>query len=359
MTDVYFDCRYIRVDHHDGISRFTAGIFSALYESMPLVAIYSDPRQLEALPAGIKSVQLPAATHWSEPFAALRLNRLGAKVVYSPMQTIGTLGRKFKLVLTLHDLIYYSHPTPPPRLPLAVRIMWRLFHLWYWPQRMLLNSADIVVTVSETTKQLMLKHHLTRKPIEVVYNAAPEISGNHQRVSAVPPHGTKKLIYMGSFMGYKNVETLVSAMNQLQSYELHLLSRITSSRKAQLESLLQKTAGKVIFHNGVTDEKYHELLDGAAALVTASKDEGFGIPLIEAMAQGVPVVASDIAIFHEIGGEAALYFDADSPSEFAAKVIALASDAVWLEHSKKGIVQASKFSWKASADKLEQILRKL
>jgi len=75
--------------------------------------------------------------------------------------------------------------------------------------------------------------------------------------------------------------------------------------------------GKVIFHNGVSETAYHQQLDRAVALVTGSQDEGFGIPLVEAMSRGIPVVVSDIEIFREIGGTAALYFDQNSAPDFA------------------------------------------
>ena len=70
--------------------------------------------------------------------------------------TIGTLGKKFKLVLTIHDMIYFTHRTPPQWLPWHIRLGWRLFHLTYWPMRWQLNKADIVATVSATARQALL-----------------------------------------------------------------------------------------------------------------------------------------------------------------------------------------------------------
>ena len=64
---------------------------------------------------------------------------------------------------------------------------------------------------------------------------------------------------------------------------------------------------RLVFHDGVDDAAYARLLDEATALVSASRDEGFGIPVVEAMQRGVPVVLTDIPIFREVGGDAALY----------------------------------------------------
>jgi glycosyltransferase involved in cell wall biosynthesis len=353
MTEsIYFDARYIRIGHHDGISRFSVGLCTALAKMADVTAIISDERQLEKLPAGIKHVKLNDPTKpIAELFISLKLNNLGAKKVFSPMQTMGSWFRKYKLVLTLHDLIYYAHPTPPPSFSWPIQFGWRLFHLSYIPQRFMLNGADSVVTVSETTKRLMVKHRLTKRPIDVVYNAGSgEIAAEHGSVN-------RSLIYMGSFMDYKNVECLIASMHFLPDFQLHLLSRISDQRRAELEQLAGQSSERVIFHNGVTDEEYHEVLSSAFALVSASKDEGFGIPIIEAMEQGTPTVISDIEIFREIGGSAARYFDPTDPQSLATQIQNL-KDA-WPEVSMASRSQARKFNWEASAAALLKVLQKL
>lgn len=353
MTEtLFFDARYIRVGHHDGISRFSASLCAALATKSDVTAIIFDDRQLEKLPAGIKHVKLNDPTNpLAEVFIGLKLNRLGAKRVFSPMQTMGSWFRKYKLVLTLHDLIYYAHPTPPPSFSWPIRLGWRLFHLTYIPQRIMLNGADSVVTVSETTKRLMLRNRLTKRTIDVVYNAGSgDIAVEHGSTN-------RNLIYMGSFMDYKNVECLIAAMEHLQDFQLHLLSRISDQRRTELTQLADKYAERVTFHNGVTDEQYHALLSSAFALVSASRDEGFGIPVIEAMERGTPAVISDIEIFREIGGTAARYFNADNPASLVNEVRLLEAD--WSAVSKESRLQARKFNWEASADALLEVMQRL
>lgn len=353
MSGLFFDARYIRVDHHDGISRFSAGLLAALNNKTDVTAVISDLRQLERLPQGIKFVKISDPTSPLEPFAALKLNKLGAKVVFSPMQTMGSFGRRFKLVLTVHDLIYYRHPTPPPSFNLFVKILWRLYHLSYWPQRFLLNRADAVVTVSATTKALIEKHSLTKKPVQVVYNAADELAATIPKQAA-----SKTLVYMGSFMDYKNVEVLIRGMSFLPEYELHLLSRVSPERKRELEALVSPTP-RLVFHNGVSDAEYAQILSQATALVSGSRDEGFGIPVIEAMSLGVPAVISNIDIFREIGADAAIYFDQESPESFARAITALDDSKYWTVTSKRSRVQAAKFNWNDSADALLKIIKSL
>lgn len=355
MEGFFFDARYVRVGQHDGISRFSAGLFEALNKITDVTAIISDLRQLDKLPAKTKFVKIGDPTSPLEPFAALKLNRLGAKIVFSPMQTIGSFGRKFKLVLTVHDLIYYRHPAPPPGFNALVRALWRLYHLSYLPQRFLLNRADAIVTVSETTKSLIAENHLTRKPVSVVYNAAGEVE---EMNSAPAKPKINTLIYMGSFMDYKNTETLIKAMAWLPDFQLNLLSRISDARREELMSLVPGGA-KVEFLNGVSEEEYQQQLLQATALVSASRDEGFGIPLVEAMSLGVPVVVSDIPIFREIGGEAASYFNAESPEALAEAITTISDQKIWLQKSEMGLSQARKFDWNKSASELLNLVKSL
>lgn len=357
---IFFDCRYIRVDHHDGISRFSSELFSAFSDISPVTALISDKAQLKWLPEGTEFVIGGNPTDgFAEIFTALRLNKAGATHVFSPMQTMGSFGRKFKLVLTLHDLIYYSHPTPPPALPLTVRFAWRIYHLSFWPARVLLNRADAVATVSETSKELIEKNRLTRKPVHVVYNAvskAREIS-TYSNWETASSH--KQLIYMGSFMEYKNVEALVLGMRELPEFELVLLSKISQARKLELLRIAGEAGSRIVFRDGVSEETYATYLSQAFALVSASRDEGFGIPLVEAMGYGLPVVVSDIPIFREVAGAAGVYFDPSEPVDFVDAIRKLDSRDTWNSFSQQGISRSKFFDWDESARKLLQVLTEL
>ncbi|MEO7905145.1 MAG: glycosyltransferase [Candidatus Saccharimonadales bacterium] len=242
---IIFDARYIRTDLHDGISRYSTELARAVASTMPVTFLVASKKQLHFLPKDAPYILFHSPTSWREPFSALLLNKHKPDVVFSPMQTIGSFGRRFKLILTLHDLIYYRHRTPPRNLPLLVRLGWRLFHLWYWPQRLALNGADIVATVSDTSKQDILKHKLTKRPVIVVPNAPQQLTG---LLSKTTKRGAPtNLIYIGSFMRYKNVETLVRGMEFLPGYTLHLLSRIQPLRKKELLRIAPKDAN-IIFH---------------------------------------------------------------------------------------------------------------
>jgi glycosyltransferase involved in cell wall biosynthesis len=350
------DCRYVRLGTHDGISRFTVSLLAALQPLLgaedELIALIHDERQRAMLPPGLGVHRISAPTSIRELRIAAQVNRIQPDVVFSPMQTMGSWSRKYPLVLTLHDLIYYVNRTPPRNLPAAVRVLWRLYHLAWWPQRVLLNRADAVVTVSETTRALIERHRLTRRRVVVVPNAAV-----HPAPAARTQPDHLDLVYMGSFMPYKNVETLCRALHELPGARLHLLSRIRVQDRDRFESLAP--AGSLVIHDGVSDEEYASLLDGATALLHASRDEGFGIPLVEAMGRGTPVVVADTAIFREIGGEAALYASAENPTEFAARVRELLQPGQWQARSRAGLAQAARFDWNSSAQTLLELITEL
>lgn len=355
MRQIAFDGRFIKPQHPDGISRFSLGLIFELAKITKLKVIVCDQSVADKLPAEVEVIWATAPTSPKEILTALKLNSKGIDILFSPMQTTSGFGRRFKLVLTLHDLIYYRHRTPPLEFSPLVRLTWWLYHLSFAPQRLVLNGADAVVTVSETTKKQMLEKRLTKRPISVIYNASDEPPSLPKRDNSQ----SRTLVYMGSFIGYKNVEALIIAMGLLPQHTLVCLSRITDERRAELEQLANTVGAKVQFENGVSETEYHNWLLTAQALVTASLDEGFGIPVIEAMERGTPAVVSNLEIFKEIGSDAALFFDPADPKSLAAQVEKLGDSGVWQEVSEKSIRQASLFSWRSSAAKLLELLNRV
>ncbi|WP_349828891.1 glycosyltransferase family 4 protein [Brevibacterium litoralis] len=360
---LFFDARFTRTTHHDGISRYGAELLRALLArtaahgpdpDVEVTAIVHDPAQLDMLPA-VDHVYANDPVSVREPFVARTLNRHCPDVVFSTMQVMGSAGRDYGLILTLHDLIYYAHPRPPADLPALVRGAWRLYHRAYWPQRLLLDRADAVVAVSETTRDLIRTHRLTRRDVYVVTNAARPVDPLPRRPSG---HDARSLVYMGAFLPYKNVEAVIRALEHLPGYTLHLASRIAPERERDLRALVPDHA-RVVFHHGVSDTKYHRLLDSATALVTASLDEGFGLPVVEALARGLPVAVSDLPIFRELAEGTAEFFDPHDPRDVARAVRTLEDPTTWVERAGRAPDTAGRFSWDASAAALVDVAREI
>jgi glycosyltransferase involved in cell wall biosynthesis len=346
---IIFDCRYTRIGRHDGISRYGSRLVEELSKLHPVTMLISDERQLEMLP-DLPWVMGSDPTSAREPWISRQVNKHAPDVVFTPMQTMGPGGRDYALVTTVHDLIYYTHRTPPRDLNPALRLLWRGYHLWWGFQRSLLNRADAHLVDSETTRDLMQQHRLTRNPMNVVLLGTEQHDGQRPRTAPA----SKNLVYMGSFMPYKNVDLIVRSLADLPGYRLQLMSRISDEENTRLTALAP--AGALEFFNGASDEDYESAVLGATALVSASRDEGFGLPVVEAQALGTPVLLSDTPIFREIGGEPAGFFDLSSTASFVAAVRELEDDAEWARRSAASIEWAKRYNWPDAATALLAVL---
>jgi glycosyltransferase involved in cell wall biosynthesis len=355
-TRILFDCRYTRLDRHDGISRYGERLVAQIGARHPVVMLISDERQLRMLPE-LPWTLGPSPTSALEPLIAARaINRLEPDVVFTPMQTMGAFGRRYPLVSTVHDLIYYSHPAPPRDLPAAIRAIWRIYHLTYAFQRFVLNRASAHTTISETTRDLMVANRMTRHPIRVIHNGVDHPAVPPERAAPPRVDGRFDVLYMGSFMPYKNVETLASAMRELPGWRLRILSRAPEAEQARLLAAAGGAADAIEFLGGVSDEEYADALARARVLASASRDEGFGLPVVEAMAAGTPVAISDIPIFREVAGADAEYFDPDSSADAALAIRAYEDDAHWVERSHGAVRRAAAFDWSAAGEQLLDFL---
>lgn len=355
MKNLWFDGRYINTSHPDGISRFSLGLIRELSKITELNVLVCSTAQEKLMPDRVRTMRVNRPTSPREFFLAAKLGREEISVLFSPMQTTSSIFRNFKLISSLHDLIYYRHRKPPAHFNPLIKLMWFVFHLGYWPQRVLLNMADSVVTVSKTTKRQMEQHRLTNKEITVIYNAAEPC----EFVERKNRSESRDLVYMGSFIGYKNVETLILGMSRIPDHRLIMPSRIGARRLRELTALALSVGANVEFLNGSTDDEYFKLLRESKALVSASLDEGFGIPLVEAMERGTPVITSDIEIFEEVAGIAGLRFQARCSEEFANQVAALNEPQFWQELSDQSLEQAEKFTWTRSARQLLELCERV
>lgn len=346
---IVFDCRYTRLGRHDGISRYGARLVEELSKLHPVTMLISDERQLEMLP-DLPWIMGTDPTSAREPWISRIVNAEKPDVVFTPMQTMGPGGRTYALVTTVHDLIYYTHRTPPKNLSPALRLLWRGYHLWWGFQRSLLNKADAHLVDSETTRDLMVEHRMSRNPMHVVLLGTEQPQETPQR--SAPQK--KTLVYMGSFMPYKNVDLLARAMADLPGYTLQLMSRVSDGDRARLTALAP--TGSLEFFGGASDDAYEAALKDATALVSASRDEGFGLPVVEAQALGTPVLLNDTAIFREIGGAPAGYFDGSSVASFVSAVRELEDPAEWKRRSAASTEWAKRYNWPDAAKQLLAVL---
>ncbi len=359
---VLFDARWILVENRfDGVSRYTYELAHAMAarDDLEVAWLVYDQRQVNKLPKG-EIVWANNPNDGLKEFFALAytVNKSGYKLLYSPFFTVGTLGKRFKLVLTIHDMIYFTHRTPPQWLPWHVRVGWWLFHTSYWPMRWQLNHADTVATVSETARQELLDAKATRREIVTVANAVnPDFADPTQRDHSA----MDGVVYMGAFTPYKNVECVIDAVALVPDVTLHLCGKLPPMRRPEIEARIAERGitNRVVLYDGATDDEYKAALSQARCAISASRLEGFGLPVLEAQQRGVPFVAADTPIFHEVAGESALFFDPDNPEQAAECIKRFADKKTSDTYIARGYENIQRYTWQNSAAIAAKICKKL
>lgn len=349
---VLYDARWILVENRfDGVSRYTTELARAMAkrDDLDLTWMVYDERQLEKLPKRPHLMVNKPDNLLKEFFGLARtINKSGHTLLYDPFFAIGTIGKKYKMILTVHDLIYYKHRTPPHWLPWYIRLWWWLVYTSYTPLRWQLNKTEVVATVSETARQQLIDAKATKRDIITVPNAV----GSEFLDTTPRDHYNKDaVVYMGAFTPYKNVECLIDALKYLPEVTLHLCGKVPPARLAELQGLIaaKDVAKRVVFYDGATDEQYKEALKHARCAVSASRMEGFGLPLIEAQQAGIPFACADTPIFHEVGQDSVLYFDPESPEDCAKTITQFADLTTSNTYIERGFKNAARYTWDNSA----------
>jgi glycosyltransferase involved in cell wall biosynthesis len=160
------------------------------------------------------------------------------------------------------------------------------------------------------------------------------------------------VLFVGEVEGRKNLATLVSAMALLPAALSSETALVIAGRAARLPS--QDARGDVVirFEGEVTDVRLAALYRGAAAFVFPSTYEGFGLPVLEAMAYGTPVLASDAASVPEAGGDAALYFSSMDASALASQLTRILTDQELTAKLRSlGFARAAEMNWNICAER--------
>jgi glycosyltransferase involved in cell wall biosynthesis len=193
-------------------------------------------------------------------------------------------------------------------------------------------------------------------PIPLAHDAS------HFRVLPVPPPDRRYFFYIGRPDPYKNLQRVVNAFATLPDRTLELW--IAGSVDPRYTPLLQAQAAelgvgdRVKFLDYVSYDELPILMNQAMALVFPSLWEGFGFPVLEAMACGTPVITSNLSSLPEVAGEAALLVNPYHEAEIAAAMQTLATDAAARSQLRQaGLAQASQFSWRKTGQATADVLR--
>jgi glycosyltransferase involved in cell wall biosynthesis len=268
--------------------------------------------------------------------------RRGVEVLHSPAN-FAPFGGPFARVVTLHDLIFRRLPESVPRLQ-------------RWGTEALVpraaRRADRVITVSQASRDdILAELGVAADRVDVVPNGlVPLGRGNAGAARERLRLGERPLaLSVATNLAHKNLPTLLEALALMPERPVLAFAGHGTEDLAGLARALG-VDGDVRLLGAVDPAGLADLYAATAVLVTATRYEGFGLPVLEAMAAGVPVACSDLPVLREVAGDAALTFDPQSPPAVAdALRAALAGGPEVHRRVALGRERAAGFTWAAAA----------
>lgn len=342
-----------------GTESVARGLYPALAEQDDLELVGIGDRHLAAdpppwFPGQIVGLPVDGENRpaWAAAVAfavAPRARLLGADILHCP-SNFGPAVRLLPTVVTVHDVLPMRHPewVPGGR-------SWGVKAL----TRATVRAASRIITDSEASaadiRALWPKH----PPIDVVPLGfdPPEAPEHETRVSDRP-----YALAGGNRLPHKNFERLLHAWTLIPKAERPRLVVTGSHGEDPLAPLVGalELEEDVQLLGWVAEDRLAELYGGASVYVFPSLFEGFGLPVLEAMARGCPVVASDIPVLREVGGDAAVYVDSRDPAAIASAVGSLISDANAREAlGSAGRARAASFTWARTAAATVAVFRRM
>lgn len=252
-------------------------------------------------------------------------------------------------VMTVHDLSFLKNPSWYSRA-----------YYWYYKfmTPLAVKTSQHILTVSEFSKSEILDFYPFLKPerISVVYNAI-DVNLFRPLTSAISHQPSSPFVLcVSSLDPRKNFARLIEACQGLTGAKLYIVGKYNRVFSQNMD--LDTTSDHIQFLGRVSDEELVRLYNEAACFVFPSLYEGFGLPPLEAMACGCPVLVSDIPVEREVCGDAALYFNPLEPSEILRIITQYLNDTDVIKEKmrQKGFENVTRFSWEKSAKVLMKII---
>jgi glycosyltransferase involved in cell wall biosynthesis len=268
-----------------------------------------------------------------------------------------------RFVLTIHDLIKHTSRgvSTTTRNPLAYWLKYLGYKLVFG---LSVRRASRILVPSQSVKgELTEEYGLEAEKIVVTYEGVDgAIKGEAGVKEVLEKYKICRpfLLYVGSVYPHKNIEKLIEAVKILGIDLVIVCGRSVFWERLQRTIRKMGAENQVNLAGFVPDEELAILYKEASAFVFPSLSEGFGLPGLEAMKQGVPVVASDIPVFREIYKNAAIYFNPLSSADIAAKIKKVLEDKELQQRLKKqGPELAEGYSWKKMASETLLVYNKL
>ena len=309
-----------------GIGTYVRGLLQELAVSGDDTYVAFAPRRLAPLiPAGVEQAIVDAPHYSIRELIILRHAIEGAKVdlFHAPHYVVPFTSVPF--VVTIHDLIHLRNPNPIARL-YARKMIGRA-----------VRRSRRVVTASETVKREIVNtfgcsdEHVLVTPNGV---AAPFSESG-------PTAEGRYFLYVGNDKPHKNVDVLIEAFAKIENASLVLTGAAFDRFKSR---------ERVIASGFVDDAELAALYRGAIALAMPSREEGFGLPALEAMASGCAVITSNAAALVEITGDAALHVEPNAASLADAMARIASDESLRATLASRGVARAKRFTWTRCAE---------
>ena len=280
-----------------------------------------------------------------------RINRFGVILNTVPE---GILGCPVPQVTVVHDLLPLSFPAEYPRQQYYFRFL--------VPR--VLQASRIVVADSENTRRSIIQHYgLCPEKVRVVYPGYDSSVFFSNGFDLSPHrHEDPYCLYVGNLLPHKNLLRLLDALAILRRRRPCRLILRGEGRPAYVRALHERveTLGiedAVTFLGYTTEDTLRDLYSRAACLVLPSLGEGFGLPILEAMACGTPVVVANTSSLPEVAGDAALSVDPNDAIALVDAMYRLLTDRGLREDlRRRGFERAAPYSWRRTAEQISRLL---
>jgi glycosyltransferase involved in cell wall biosynthesis len=247
---------------------------------------------------------------------------------------LGIEGSGVRCVVTIHDLIF-------ERLPELYRAVDR--RIYRWKFRSAAERADLVIAISEQTREdLVAFYGIARERVRVVYQGCHPAFQSEPPAAALAAVAARRqlpqrfLLSVGTIERRKNLALTVRALAGLPGVELVVVGRETAyADEVRAEAARLGVAGRIRFLHGLGPFELAALYRLATALVYPSRFEGFGIPIIEALFSGTPVVTTRGGVFPEAAGPGSAYVDPDDADQLREVLASL-----WVEEGRRATMRA-------------------